>query len=496
MMQSVIEYLEKTVVKFPDKIAFADESHSMTFAELRRDALCIANELIHLGLYHQSIAIFMDKSPECVAAFLGVAYSGNFYSPLDKKMPLARLEKILSILQPAAIICQRDDVEDVKIWAKDAKIICYEDVADGDCSSVELPQVVETDVLYVMFTSGSTGVPKGVVIPHKAVINYIEWFVDKFSLSENDILGNQAPLYFDVSIQDIYGTIKKGSTTYFLPRNFFSFPLKLMKYMAERKINFIFWVPSALCVVADIKGLQAKMLPPLTKILFAGEVMPNKQLNMWRKVYPKAVFVNLYGPTEACNVIIYYVIERNFKDAESIPIGTSIANTEVILLNENDQKATNGEMGELCIRGSALSYGYYNNVEQTRKVFVQNPLNKSFPEIIYRTGDLAHLNERGELMYDGRKDFQIKHKGYRIELGEVENVASSLQGVDRICCLYDSNKGGIVLFYTGEISLEDLSAGLENVLPDYMIPNKKIKLVKMPLNANGKIDRVKLKEKL
>lgn len=494
MIKTVTDYLEQTVKVFPDKIAFADDYHGMTFNELREAALKIANRLVSMGLYRQPVAIFMDKSPECIAAFLGVAYSGNFYSPIDTKMPEARIEKIINLLQTSVVISSQ---KNPFIWDinKGISHLTYEDIIANEKKLKNFPKVIDSDVLYVFFTSGSTGVPKGVIIPHRAVINYIEWFTNKMNLRDVDVLGNQCPLYFDVSLQDIYGTLKVGSTTYLIPEKLFLFPIQLMQYMNEKKINVIVWVPSALCLVANLKGLRFASLPPLEKILFCGEAMPNKQLNLWRRVYPNALFVNLYGPTEACDAMAYYPVNREFGDDEPLPIGIPIDNVRVILLSEDDSPVELGEQGELCICGVALGHGYYNNFEQTQKAFVQNPLNDKYPEIIYRTGDLVHYNEYGELMYDGRKDSQIKHMGHRIELGEIETAVSSLAGVDRNCCLYDRKKEIIVLFYTGEIRDEVISLGLMELLPKYMLPNKIVKLDKMPLNRNGKIDRVSLKKR-
>jgi len=275
-----------------------------------------------------------------------------------------------------------------------------------------------------------------------------------------------------------------------LPKNLFGF-------LTEKRVNTIFWVPSALCIMANLKAVDKFIVPTLQKILFCGEVMPNKQLNVWRKSYPNALYANLYGPTEITDVCAYYIVDREFADEESLPIGFPCKNTDIIVLDDSDKlvpTTTANVKGELCVRGTCNSLGYYNNPEKTKAAFVQNPLNKVYDEIIYRTGDVVHYNERGEIMYDCRKDFQIKHMGHRIELGEIETAISAVEGVEQNCCLYDTEKSKIVMFYTGSIEPQAVVDAIKNTVPDYMIPNKKVKLDKMPINLNGKIDRVELKK--
>ena len=349
------------------------------------------------------------------------------------------------------------------------------------------------DVLYVLFTSGSTGIPKGVTIGQRSVMDYTEWVTETFRVDEHDIIGNQAPFYFDNSVLDIYQMVSTGATLHIIPRKLFAFPLRLLEYVRDHGINMVFWVPSVLCTIANFEVLEACDVSCLRKVLFAGEVMPNKQLNVWRKALPETLFANLYGPTEITVDCTYYMVDREFADSEPLPIGVPCRNSTVLVLDENDRLVTGQEQGELCVRGTSLAYGYYNNPGKTAEVFVQNPLNPDYPEIIYRTGDLVHYNERGELMYDGRKDFQVKHMGHRIELGEIETAASSFGGVDSCCCLFDVSKDRLILCYTGDFQEKELRKSLLDLLPEYMVPRLCHHLSSMPLNQNGKIDRVKLK---
>lgn len=503
MARLVTDYLDNSAKTFPDKIAFADEKRELTFSALYTESRKIAQVLIERNIFKSPVVVYLEKSVEVISCFMGAAYSGNFYTPIDVTMPESRVSKIMETLSPAIIITDSAHLDAAKAFAGNTEVLLYEEIqkgrSDNEAIAKTLDRVIDTDVLYVLFTSGSTGTPKGVIINQKAVIDYAEWVTNTFNISSETIFGEQAPFYFDNSILDIYQTLKNGSTCYIIPQKFFMLPKNLFGFLTEKRVNTIFWVPSALCIMANLKAVDKFIVPTLQKILFCGEVMPNKQLNVWRKSYPNALYANLYGPTEITDVCAYYIVDREFADDESLPIGFPCKNTDIIVLDDCDKlvpTTTANVKGELCVRGTCNSLGYYNNPEKTKVAFVQNPLNKVYDEIIYRTGDVVHYNERGEIMYDCRKDFQIKHMGHRIELGEIETAISAVEGVEQNCCLYDTEKSKIVMFYTGSIEPQAVVDAIKNAVPDYMIPNKKVKLDKMPINLNGKIDRVELKKML
>ena len=313
-------------------------------------------------------------------------------------------------------------------------------------------------------------------------------------MGESDTIGNQAPFHFDNSTLDIYLCFSTGATMVIIPEDYFLFPIRLIDYLKAQSISLIFWVPSALAAVANMDILSKTELPPLKKILFAGEVMQNKHLNYWRRHFPDALFSNLYGPTEITVDCTYYVIDREFGDDELLPIGFPCRNSDILILNEHGIPAGTGERGELCVRGSSLAHGYWNDPEKTAAAFTQNPLNPHYPERIYRTGDLVYRNERGEIYFAGRNDHQIKHQGYRIELGEIETAAMSIAEIRNACVVYDQAKGQLAMFYdsSSELAPAYLRKSLLEKLPKYMLPAVLVHMPDLPLNANGKIDRLAL----
>lgn len=501
MKNSVLSWLDETAKRLPNKLALQDISGNITYQEYRSKSLAIAYKIVELnkGEMKKPIVVYLEKGKEVLVSFMGVAYSGCFYSPIDTEMPQSRVDKILEVLKPEIVITTNKLKTNFEKFNFYGSYIIYEETicSEEDETAVKpyTEKIIDTDLLYVLFTSGSTGVPKGVSICHRSVIDYTDWVTETFNITQKDTFGNQAPFYFDNSILDIYSCMKTGATLNIIPKKLFFQPVPLLEYIKYNKINTIFWVPSALIVVSKLKAFRnVDLSDTLKRVLFCGEVMPNKQLNIWRKFLPNVTYANLYGPTEITDACTYYIVDREFSDDEPLPIGIPMSNTDILVLNDEDKLVTDDEVGELCVRGTSLAMGYYNNPEKTRSAFVQNPLNKAVPEIIYRTGDLVRYNEYREIIYISRKDFQIKHLGHRIELGEIETAISSLEEVTLNCCLYDEKNQKIVLFVDAQVDRDYIKERIEKLVPEYMIPGKVIYLENMPINANGKIDRIKLKE--
>lgn len=496
-MYHIYDYLKISAEKYPDKTAFADVQQEITYRELLNKTNHAAGVLARRVKSGQPVAVFMDKSVEAVTAFLAIARAGAFYVMLDIRQPAARLEQILETLQPELVLTDVSGERKKSLLPGRFETIPFAEILEEE-SDDQLLMLRErlyhdTDPLYAIFTSGSTGIPKGVVVSHRSVIDFINCFAEIFHISDRDVIGNQAPLDFDVSVKDIYSTIKCGATMQLIPKQFFSFPTKLLDFLCERKVTTLIWAVSALCMVTTLKGFEYKIPESINKILFSGEAMPMKHLRMWRAAIPNAVYVNLYGPTEITCNCTYHIVTDADCEGEVLPIGIPFPNEKVFLLDENNREIKDADQkGEICVAGTALALGYYNNPQQTQKAFVQNPLNTAYPELIYRTGDLGYYKEDGLLYFSGRRDFQIKHMGHRIELGEIEHAMEALEGIDRAVCIFDERNNRILGFYQGTLEKKTVTRALGKILPSFMIPNVLVAKEAFPLTKNGKIDRKEL----
>jgi D-alanine--poly(phosphoribitol) ligase subunit 1 len=496
MKINALDYLYQSVRQYPHRVAVSEKDREVTYVDLWDRAGGLARCLVKAKAGTGGpIAVYLPKSIDAVISFVGILLSGNFYCPLDVKSPAVRTATILANLSPTCVITSQEFVYKLIEcgWSADQLVVLDNFVWEHlpECS---IPQQIDTDPIYVIYTSGSTGTPKGVTISHRGVIDYIDWARSVYPVVEVDVIGNQAPLFFDNSTLDIYLAFACGATLHLIPEEMFAFPVRLVEYVAKRGVSFIFWVPSVMTLIANTDALQGRELARLRLVLFAGEAMPARTLNYWRGRLPEALYSNLYGPTEVTVDCTYYLVDREITDDELVPIGSPCRNTEILLLDSENRPVVGEDIGELCVRGSSLALGYWNEPEKTAAAFVQNPLRPHYPERIYRTGDLVKRNQFGELVFIGRKDSQIKHHGYRIELGEIEAAASSLSELLAVCVLYNQSKREITLFYEApvELSLLELRVKLGQMLPKYMLPGGAHWLEKMPLNSNGKIDRVVL----
>ena len=499
MQKNVMEYLEQTVRRVPDKTAYANETYGITFRQVYDQSRSVGSFLHREGYAGEPIVVFMERHPKAIVAFYGVVYAGCYYVPIDEEMPRQRIELIFQNLKPRAVLCDEKTEKSIESFPFHGKIYSFEKLirepADQQALKGIRDRQIDMDPVYIVFTSGSTGVPKGVVACHRAVIDYIDNLSGILRVSEDTVFGNQTPLYVDACLKELYPTLKFGATAYLIPKNLFLFPLKLVKFLNDHRINTICWVVSALTMISAFGALEKEVPRFLHTVAFGSEVFPIRQFQIWKEHLPKARFLNLYGPTEATGMSCYYEVDRDFSPEETIPIGQPFPNTEILLLDEHNQIPECGREGEICIRGTGLALGYYGNFEKTEQSFVQNPLNRVYPERIYRTGDIGKYNERGELVFVSRQDNQIKHMGHRIELGEIELAAANMEEIQSACVVFDQERKKIVLCYVGEATTAQVAQYLKGKLPRYMIPSRIRPLESMPLTPNGKIDRVLLKEK-
>ena len=497
MIDNVLQYLEESEKRVPDKAALEDEFEKLTYREYaasaRKIGTCIAQKTG--GQTGTPVAVLIDRNIWSVCAFMGVVYSGNFYVPIDTEMPESRIELILSTLQPVLMIDARTNRK-----KSFENAILYSDIlTQTEADRQLLDQIrgnrIDTDPLYAIFTSGSTGVPKGVLVSHRSVVDLVNAFSEAFSFESGSVFGNQAPFDFDVSVKDIYNAMAVGATIQVLPRKLFKMPKLLVNHLRNRGVTTLIWAVSALRIVADFKALDNTEPLLLRNVMFSGEVMPAKSLNYWMDQVPAARYVNLYGPTEITCNCTYHIIRKRYRNDEMIPIGKAFRNSRVFLMNDQHVRIRKPrEVGEICVEGTCLALGYWNNRSKTEEAFPLNPFVSAYPARIYRTGDMGFYDENGDLVFASRRDYQIKHMGHRIELGEIEVVLNAIPFLTIACCLYDEKNERIICHYQAEQDYKkDIVTELSRKLPKYMWPNVYVRHDRLPLNKNGKIDRVALK---
>lgn len=502
MYKSVLDYFEETVAAAPEKTALVHGEKSCTFARLQqkgRQLGTLLSRLLPCGL-HAPVAVLLPKSIDVVVADIGIMYSLGIFNNLDIKTPVHRLENIIQQMKPAAVITA-GKYSGMIDWGKygmqvvDMGTLDFDSLlVDGVVLEENRQRLIDTDPFCIINTSGSTGTPKGVVLNYRSFFDFMAWASETFHLSGGEVMGSLSPVVFDIYDFEICLMMMKGATIVLLDSSLAVFPAKLLAELREKKVNFLFWVPTIMVNIANMDLLGKIPLPDIRTVWFAGEVFPTKQFNYWRKHLPQAVFANLYGPIEITLDCIYYIVDREFDDDEPLPIGIPCNNTDILLLNDEDRPCRDGEEGEICVRGTSLAMGYYNNREKTAAAFVQNPLNSSYPELIYRTGDIAACGEDGLIRFRGRRDSLVKHQGYRIELGEIEHeIVNNLKLVSNCCVVYDHKNKCIVLFYEeGDVTEIQIRKALGESFPRYMVPTVYHVMDELPRNTNGKIDRLKL----
>ncbi len=439
----ITEVLEQTARRFPDKAAFIDEKRSMSFSELVKEAKDYASVLTYRNM---PVYIETDRTVGSVVRMMGVLFSGNYYVPVDSKAPRAR----------------KDSIREQLLLAKPSEGLAY-----------------------ILFTSGSSGLPKGVEIEEKSVINFARVFTETMGIDETSIFGNQSPLCFDASMEELYATIMCGCTTHLMPKKFFSFPKLFAEYINDNKINTLNLSATAFAIIAE-SGVLRAYPPKYLRLVTAGnETLYAKHLNEWLEACPNTRFVNAYGPTEATVESSYYFAKKPLPEGESVPIGKPCKGTEIILIDEDGNEATEGE---ILISGPGLARAYFMDPEKTAAAFIMRNGRRW-----YKSGDIARFNADGDLVFIGRRDNQIKHAGYRIELGDVEAAVLKQNGVTEAACIYIAEENRIACFYSGDSDESALAAAMRKELPTYMLPGKYHRLENLPKTFNDKIDRKALR---
>ena len=503
-------YFEDVVEHDENQIALKYNGKKITYKVLNALSNCIANFLQNQGISKQDVVgIFNTKEPIGYATMLACLKLGAIYTNIDEENPKERLKKIFSTAQPKLLISDHQPNATITETAQKLLIPLYyleeKDLADYGDQNLQLTKAITgSDPAYIMFTSGSTGMPKGVLISHSNIIGFIDWSSHRYDISPNDIFAQVSPIYFDNSVFDFYTALFSGASLAPIKKEALKNPLELVKTVDRLGCTVFFSVPSLLIYLSTMKVLHKEVLNSIRIFTFGGEGYPKSKLKKLYEIYsPHARFINVYGPTEStCICSSYEIGQEDFENLEGLPpLGKINKNFDYLILNENGMSVNVGETGELCLLGPNVGLGYYNDMERTNISFVANPLQKNYFEKMYMTGDLVYADESGLLWFTGRKDNQIKHMGYRIELEEIENAINSLACVNQSAVVYKrihTTYGKIVAFIATRDNAKEseIKKLLQDLLPAYMIPNIIQIYERLPKNPNGKVDKVHLKNSL
>lgn len=498
----------------PHRPAVRCAGRSLSYGELDAAANGVARALIDSGIRRgDRVAIHLPKRVETVAAVYGALKAGAAYVPLDPKAPAARvgamaqdctvgaavttpgragpLIRAMGGHTPRVVLVVEDGTEGADLPCP--ALTYREATADASAPDPQVP-VIDADLAYILYTSGSTGVPKGVMLTHRNALTFVEWCAARIGVGPDDRLSNHAPLHFDLSVFDLYLAAWGRATVVLVPEEAAYLGSELARFIREERITVWYSVPSALVLVTRAVT-EPEPFPTLRTVVFAGEVFPPKHLRVLRRLVPRAELWNLYGPTET-NVCTYYRVASLPEDDRPIPIGRSCENTEVFALREDGSPAGVGEEGELYVRGSTVMRGYWGNPDKTADVLVRHPLAPHLPELVYRTGDMVRLRPDGDYDFLGRRDHQIKSRGYRIELGEIEVALSAHPSVEEAVAVavpHDEWGTAIVAFVVPRDGLSptvtEMKRHVAERLPRYMVPARLEVVPALPRTSTGKVDR-------
>lgn len=500
----------------PDAVAVIDRDRSITYQELDQRASQLASLLVEMGLQRgDRVALLLEKSLESIIGIYGVLRAGGVYVPLDPAAPEARLSYIAA---NCGIRYLLTGTEKARLWPKllaagapveavvvlngpgkpvgsvvGARVIDSTSL-EAQATSPSDPGTIDLDLAYILYTSGSTGDPKGVMLSHLNAMTFVQWGVAQFSVGPQDRLSNHAPLHFDLSIFDIFVAAAAGATLVLVPSQISVFPVEVVRFIEHQGITIWYSVPSILTMMTLRGGMKGGEFPRLRELLFAGEVFATKHLRQLMALLPHVAFHNLYGPTET-NVCTYYRVPLLPEhQTETIPIGKAIADVEVFAVTDDGRRAELGEVGELYVRGTTVMNGYWGDRERTDRVLVPNPLGGELRDLAYRTGDLVQQNGDQEYRFLGRRDAQIKSRGYRIELGDIEATLYANPSVVECAVVavpdeFISNRIKAYLTVRGSVQENDLVRFCSERIPRYMIPEIFEFRDALPKTSTGKIDR-------
>jgi amino acid adenylation domain-containing protein len=508
------QLLNETARRFPENIAVWAQNRTLTYRELEERSNQLAHLLCARGVKKgDRIGLYFSKSIESVVSMFGVLKAGAAYVPLDPQAPVRRIEYIIRNCGIKCLITTQPKfraltsgvlpgdgffllLESSNEAPRHEDAIAWDLLSTFPAAQSPICNSIETDLAYILYTSGSTGDPKGVMLSHRNALTFIDWCAETFHVRSEDHLSNHAPLHFDLSVFDIYNSILAGASLYMIPEDVALFPASMAGFIRQHCLSVWYSVPSALVYLILHGDLEHHSIKSLRLILFAGEPFPIKYLRQLAEIVPDAELHNLYGPTET-NVCTYYPVDRSIlPHIDRLPIGKACSNTEVFAVRDDNNLIAPGETGELYVRGPSVTNGYWGDPEKTAKAVVVNRFQPHFSENVYRTGDLVTLNDQGDYCYIGRRDSMIKSRGYRIELGEIEAALYAHAAVKEtaVVAIPDEEIGNRIKAFVctlqpRTLTKADLQEHCASRIPKYMVPELIEFRDSLPKTSTGKVDR-------